>query len=353
MDRRTFLHAVTATAAMAGTAALPNARAATSVAKRISMHIGWPPLAPVGMIFEALKHTNIRQLNGIDATFTLFTDGGPLAEAALSGAVDNIVAGDFTAYNGAAKKAGFKAVMRPFDWRWAVVVQPDFKGTSLADLRGKKLMGPFSGGSWAASLKDIEAAGITDVGKNVTLLNATPADSALALQNKLVDAAVLWDPTLESTIHKGYGKVLHMAEPSEAIGIQVLSADYLLKYGDAGAVQFCKAWLMATWWTSHNGTQAREWFAKDTRLDMGIVEVAQKVDRYLKAPVADIGAIDLEIKPAEIAYSQSIMDYLSKNKFIPKGIAVAPLVDNTYINQARAQIMKGDLPDIKLIKVTT
>ena len=348
MHRRTFMQAA---AVAAGAAAIGPIRATNGAEKRISMHIGWHPLAPVGMIFETLKHTNILDLNGIDATYTLFTDGGPLAEAAIAGSVDNIVAGDFTAYNGASKKPGFKAVMRPFDWRWAVVVRPDFQGTSLADLRGKKLMGPFSGGSWAAALKDIEAAGVADVKSEVTLLNATPADSALALQNKLVDGVVLWDPTLEAALRKGYGKVLHMAAPAEAIGIQVLSERFLSTYGREGAVRFCKAWLMATWWTSHNAAPVREWFAKDTRLDIGIIEVAQKVDRYLKAPVADIATIDLEIKPAEMAYSQSVIDYLTSNKFIPKGISVTPLVDNSYIDEARSQIATGMLPDLGKIKL--
>src|ERR1700722_5775884 len=66
-----------------GAAMLPGAARA---AEPIKVVIGYQSLwAAGGEVVEALRHTNIFELNGISAEFKTFTFGGPLAEAAVAG----------------------------------------------------------------------------------------------------------------------------------------------------------------------------------------------------------------------------------------------------------------------------
>ena len=53
-----------------------------AVAENIKMTIGYQTLwATVGEVFETLRHTNILELNGIEAEFAPFTYGGRSARA--------------------------------------------------------------------------------------------------------------------------------------------------------------------------------------------------------------------------------------------------------------------------------
>jgi ABC-type nitrate/sulfonate/bicarbonate transport system substrate-binding protein len=346
MERRTFLGA--GLTAFAATKVAP-ARAADQGSIRIGYQSLW---APVGMIFEVLRNTNALALNGLDGSFSTFTQGGPLAEALAGRAVDTLSGGDVPVLLGTARRPGTKVVMRCIDWRWAVVVQPDFKGTQLTDLRGRKLGGSFVAGSFVGAMLATQRAGIANPERELQLINLDVAEIASAIQQKLIDAAVVWDPTLERLIATGAGKVLYMSQPNQALGWQSLSDRFLTAYGADGAVRFLKSWMMATWWASNHSEQALAWFNRTSRIDLPILKAAQSSDRYLRAPVADIKGMDLTISADDVSYSQTVVDFLRERKLANQTVDVASLVDMSFAEKAAAEVRRGEHPALADLKVT-
>jgi ABC-type nitrate/sulfonate/bicarbonate transport system substrate-binding protein len=309
-----------------GCAMLPGpARAAEPIKVVIGYQSLW---AGGGEVVEVLRHTNIFELNGIAAEYKTFTFGGPLAEAALAGDIDNVFAAD-------------APVLR---------AMADFQG-GLADLKGKKLSAPFATTTFPRSMKAIEAAGIKQPLQEMTIINQDIAEQTNAMQGHLVDAVTTWDPTMERLVQQKLAKVIWSAPRGENIGMQGFSGKWLQANGNEGAVKFLKAWIMATWWASNHIDQAHEWFAKTSRLPIDLLKVATDFDRNLGAPIADINKVDLTLSDADIASSQDVMTFLYDNKLLNTKIEVKPYFDMGPLNEAAAEIRSGKSPDLKAIKV--
>lgn len=346
MQRRTFLKA--AAGGIAGALASPAlARAQTAP---IKITLGYQSLwAGGGEIFETLRHTNILALHGIEADFKTFTFGGPLGEAAVAGSIDNIFAADAPTLRAAARIPGAKVLHRTHDQRFGIVVRNDFKGTTLADLKGAKLSGPYGTTVFPRSIQAITAAGIDQPFKQINIINQDIAEQAESLKAGLVDAVTTWDPTYERLLQQKIGRLLWQ-DPKGSSGIQGFSGQWLAKNGSEGATRFLKAWIVATWWTSNNLDKAHAWFAQTSRLDANLLKVATDADRYLRAPQKDIKAIDLIIDDAEIADSQKVLDFLREQKLLTTQIDAAAYYDRGPLTLAQKEIAAGQFPDVAKIQ---
>jgi ABC-type nitrate/sulfonate/bicarbonate transport system substrate-binding protein len=319
----------------------------------IKVRIGYQSLyAAGGEIAETLRHTNILELNGIEAEFRTFTFGGPLAEAAVAGDIDNVFAADAPVLRAMARLPGSKVLQFTHDARFGILVRPDFEG-GLADLRGKTLSAPFGTTTFPRAMKAIIAAGVEKPFQDMTLVNQDVAEQTSAIQGKLVDGVTTWDPTLERLIQQKLAKPIWMAPRGENMGMQGFTGKWLEKYGEAGAVRFLKAWIMATWWTSNNIDQAHEWFGKTSRLPPDILKIASDFDRHLAKPIADIKTVDLTLTDSDIASTQGVMDFLLANKLLNAKIDAKSYFDMGPARKAQAEIAAGDFPDLAKIKVVT
>lgn len=319
---------------------------------RIKVTLGYQSLwAGGGSIFETLRHTNILELHGIDASFKTFTFGGPLAEAAVAGAIDNVFAADAPTLRGMARIPGSKVLHRTHDQRFAVVARPDFTG-SLADLKGKRISGPFATTVFPRCVQAILAAGVKEPFKEIRIVNQDVAEQADAMRAGAVDAVTTWDPTLENLIRQKLGRVVWQAPLGAGSGIQGFTGPWLQRYGQDGAVKFLKAWIVATWWTSRNIEQADAWFSKTSRLDASILDVASKADRYLRAPVGEVKALDFLISPQEVQDTQGVLDFLHEQKLLSNRIEAAQFYDMAPLERAQREIAAGDHIDVGRIDIT-
>lgn len=320
---------------------------------KVKMTIGYQALwGTVGEIYESLRHTNILQLNGIDAEFHTFTYGGPLGEAYVAGKVDDVIAADAPVLRAIARRPG-KVINRTHDYRWGVLVRSDVEIKSLADLKGRKLAGPFGTTVFPRTVRKLVEAGIKDPFRELTIINQDVTEQAPALQGKLVDAVVTWPPTMDRLIASGAAKVLYQAQVGEGQGWQAVSEDFLNKYGEDGAVRYLKAWIMAIWWASNNIDQAQEWFAATSRLPVAALKSAQRDDRYLSKPVADIKTIDLYIDERSIADGQAVMDFQVAQRLMSNKMDVSSFIEMKYLKRAQAEIAAGKHPKLTDIRVTT
>jgi len=322
-------------------------------AEPIKMRLGYQSLwAGGGEITEVLRHTNILALNGIEAEFKTFTFGGPLAEAAVAGDIDNVFAADAPVLRAMARMPGSKIFQFTHDARFGVLVRPDFGG-GLADLRGKKLSGPFATTTFPRAIKAIEAAGIAQPFKEITIINQDIAEQTNAMQAKLVDAVTTWDPTMERLMQQKLATPIWIAPRGENMGMQGFSGKWVEKNGEDGVVRFLKAWIMATWWASNNIDKAHAWFGQTSRLSPDLLKVATDFDRYLAKPIDDIKTIDLVISDKDIESTQGVMDFLLANKLLNAKIDAKTYFDMGPARKAQAEVAAGKLPDLAAIKVVT
>ncbi len=347
ITRREFNRAALASAAGASALAVGIPALAS---QKVKMTVGYHSLwATVGEIFETLRHTNILELHGIEATWEKFTYGGPLGEGYVAGKIDNIIAADVPVLRGLARRTG-TVLHRTHDWRFAVVAQPDFKG-GLADLKGKKFAGPFGTTVFPRTVRRFVEAGIKDPFKEITIINQDVAEQANALQGKLVDAVVTWDPTTERLVSQKIGKIIWESQPGDGAGWQGLSAEFIKKHGEDVVVRYLKAWIMATWWASNNLELAHKWFGETSRIGADLLQVSARADRYLKAPTKDIKTMNFELLPTEVASAQEVMDFMLERKLLQNKLEVAPLVDMKYMRKAQADIAAGKHEALSKIKV--
>lgn len=318
----------------------------------VKITLGYQSLwAASGEVYEVLRHTNILELNGIKADFKTFTFGGPLGEAAVAGEIDNIFAADAPVLRAAARLPGSKIFFRTHDARFGILVRPDFQGTSLTDLKGAKLSGPFGTTTFPRAVRAIVAAGIKDPFSEMTIINQDVAEQVNAMQSKLVDAVTTWDPTMQRMLDQKIAKVLWEAPKGENLGMQALSGDWLKAHTERDVINLTKAWIMATWWTSHNLDLAHKWFAETSRLSPGILKIATDYDRNLAKPIEDIKKVDLSISDADIQSTQHVMDFLHERKLLSTKMDVKPYFDMGPLKKAQEEIAQGKLPDLKAIKI--
>ncbi|MGF6976041.1 ABC-type nitrate/sulfonate/bicarbonate transport system substrate-binding protein [Paraburkholderia sp. JPY465] len=321
-----------------------------SAAPPTKIVLGYQALwASGGDIFETLRHTNILQLYGFDAEFKTFTSGPPLGEAAVAGAVDNFYAADAPVLRAASRLPSSKVLARSHDSSYAIVAQPDFHG-GITDLKGKTLSGLFGTTVFPRAIRQITTAGIADPFRQIHIVNQDIPEAAAALQAKQIDATVTWDPMEEKLRRLGY-RSIYDSKPGENFGWLGLTGNWLQKNGDDAAVRFLEAWITAAWWTSNHADEARGWFAKTSGIDRSLLEVADRSDRYLRAPVPDIRQYDFRIDDQTIAGSQSVVDFLVQQKLLPTRIDVKQYVASSYIERAQQAVRDGKTPDLAAIKV--
>ncbi|MFD1330683.1 ABC transporter substrate-binding protein [Methylopila musalis] len=350
MKRRTF-HAGAAAAVGGATLARPSlVRAA---ADPLQIRLGYQTLyGGVGEVFETLRHTNILALHGIEAKFSTFTFGGPLAEAAVAGSIDNISGADAPVLRGSSRVPGTKIFQRTHDFRFAVIGRPDFEG-GLAELKGKRLSGPFGTTVFPRSVRAIVAAGIKEPFKEIRIINQDIAEQADSLKSGLVDAVTTWDPTYERLLQQKIGKEIWTSKVGDGAGYQAVTGPWIKANGDDALVRLLKAWTIATWWTSNNLAQSRGWFGETSRLDASLVAPGAAADRYLRAPVKDAGAIDLTVTPDEIEGTKAVLAFLREQKLLTAEIDAAAFYDNGPQARAQKEIAAGDHIDLAKIAATS
>jgi len=215
----------------------------TSTAHAVTFTIGYQK-GGIPNILKALGTLDRYAAQGIDFKWVLFTAGPPLLEAANAGAVDFGSVGNAPGVFALAGGADLKYVgvsVNHSDSTEAVIVP---KGSSLqqvSDLKGKRI-GVARGSSAHAFLYGVlKSAGLTF--SDVTVVPLLPPDARPAFESGSIDAWVVWDPFLTTTVqatgarilrdHKGLGRgdSYHLvpsrvlSNPDKKKALQVLLAE--------------------------------------------------------------------------------------------------------------------------------
>ncbi len=232
-------------------------RGARAQGAATAIRFGWQPTTTVqAQIAHTLARTDILERNRLAATPTMFSFGPAVNEALLSGAIDVGFIGDMPSVSLTATGAPVTVLGRMSTFRGSILATPASGVKTLADLRGKKLHGPFGSSIYLAALAMLRGAGLQP-GRDVEIVNMGFGDIADALRAGRIEAAFIWDPWIALYAANGLAQVI--ASDTSLTMVVVARNEWLRANGDAGA-RFLRAQKEALLWAALNKARSNAWF---------------------------------------------------------------------------------------------
>lgn len=243
----------------------------------IPIRVGWQPTTTVeAQIAHVLQKTDILERNGLKGQFTMFSFGPAVNEALVSGAIDVGFVGDMPSVSLAAVNAPISVIGRQSVFRGAIVASTKSDIKTLADLKGKKLHGPFGSSIYLAALAMVEKAGLKS-GSDVEMTNMGFADLSDAMRAGKIDAAFVWDPWVENFVEKGLVRVI-----GEDTGLTMVipMRDEFKKANPEAAERFLRAHKEALLFAATNHDLVNKWFQEPDVARQLSLTVIQKTTAF-------------------------------------------------------------------------
>ena len=297
--------------------------------------VGWQTAwATAGQIVETLDHTNITTLHGSNATFRDFLFGPDMIEAGLGGNIDAKTLGIVPVISLLAISDDWTVVCRLIDFSVTTIAREGSGIETFADIKGKKLGVPFgASGAYPYILLRMEENGMTT--NNTTLINVSPAEAIVVLQQGGIDALGTWEPNSTIIESKGLGKVIDEKRYTGFVTVR----KSLVENNPKEVVALIKSLIEANWYVSQNRQQTDEWFAKRSNFDLDLLNKIRIIEPNLNAQ--SIEDISITISPEDIATSQQVADYMFASDLLPRKVNFAERVNFDLARQATEEIRKS------------
>jgi len=253
------------------------------------VRIGWQPTTTVeAQIAHVLQKTDILERNGLKGQFTMFSFGPAVNEALVSGAIDVGFIGDMPSVSLAAVNAPTTVIGRQSVFRGAIIASSTSDIKTLADLKGKRLHGPFGSSIYLAALALLEEAGLKP-GNDVEMTNMGFADLSDALRSGKIDAAFVWDPWVENFVEKGLVRVIG---EDKGLTMVIPMRDEFKKANPEAPERFLRAHKEALLFAASNHDLVNKWFQEPElarQLSLGVIQKTTAFDPQWGAKsIADI-----------------------------------------------------------------
>lgn len=172
---------------------------------------------------------------GVDVNVVEFDSGKDVNSALVSGSIDFGLMGSTAATLGIANGIDIEMI-----WIHKVIgkveslaVKNSANINSVSDLKGKKIAAPFASTAHYSLLNALKLNNISE--EDVTLLDMQPNDIYAAWQRGDIDAAYIWQPTLDNLLKDG--KILISSEDMAEKGVitsdvEVVRKEFSKKYPD-------------------------------------------------------------------------------------------------------------------------
>jgi sulfonate transport system substrate-binding protein len=226
-----------------------------------------------------------------------FTSGPPILEAASSGSVDIGGVGDAPPVFAASGGEGVVVVGArevPSGDQDAVIVPKGSSITSISQLKGKKIA--YGSGSSAnyQLLTVLAAAGLTT--KDVDLVNLQPAEALAALTSGAVDAWDIWPPYVQQVVAQDGAKVLaEGTQYGSPYSFEVASKSAVANPAKAAAIEDYLTILDKAYvWAEKNPDAWGAAWAKAAGLPTSVTDAAAKVDYTVPVPITSAVTASLQ-----------------------------------------------------------
>lgn len=263
--------------------------------------------AQVGLVFE---RTDILAKNGFGAHVRAMGTGRELKTALVSGQADIIITSqtNFVVLRGSGYE-GYAIQSLGEAGRLALVVLPDSKIKSLADLKGKTVATIFGTSihqplmEWIKTEKLEGSIKVVDIASQAAMLGSLRAGA--------IDAVMTWDPFLAQGLNKNMFKSIK----EQYFDLITVASKKVASDKDV-LIRYEQATKDALVYLSQNKAQVNAWFAQMSKLDIKSVDDASKLNRnYIINKASDI---NLKLSAEYQKRLESEARFLYEAKSIPQ-----------------------------------
>jgi ABC-type nitrate/sulfonate/bicarbonate transport system substrate-binding protein len=301
------------------------------------IRLGWQTAwATQGQIIQSLMHTNIPQLYDSKIIFSSYLYGPPLNEAALGDAIDCTNSGIVPTINLLAKSDDWIIVGRQVDFPVAIVARKDSGIRAVSDLRGKKFGVPLAGGSHPYALARLHDNGLSEGGgpDGVQVINLAPSEHLLAMDQAVVDAVAVWEPTITILLDKG----ATIIDQDRYVGFIAVRKSLAGKSPDA-IVALLKSYIEANYYVATHRDQTDQWFADAAHMSLDLVRRLMVIDPNVNAKSID--QIEIGLDDNRIAKTQQVADVMYQLKLIDRPLKISERVDTSYLERAIRELRES------------
>jgi sulfonate transport system substrate-binding protein len=264
--------------------------------------------------------------DGITFEAVKFIAGPPIIEAFAGDRIDFGLTGDQPALLARANNIDIKAIGVPLSGpkSLALVVPTGSKITKIKDLKGKKV--GVTVGSVAHHLLYLylQKNGLKPT--DVKLVNLLPPDIKTSIEQKVIDAAVTWDPWVSIMEDEKSARQI-----ADATGLK-LNANVILVSGKFAAAHpdLVKRVLKVL-------VKSEKWIKKNPEEAITISAKATGNKREIQAKSFAKLNYDIRLTPEVIKSFEQTASFLRESKVLRKDVDVKNLVDASYLKAIGAQ----------------
>ena len=238
-------------------ASLAVGNAAAQEKKKI--RIGWQPTAIISaQIAQAMMKTDIMERNGLIGEHTMFTLGPPLNEGLVSNAIDVGYVGDMPAIAMATAGAPTLVIGRQTLFRAGLLSSTRTNIKVPADLRGKKIYGPYGTSAFLSTQGILQQAKLTP-GKDVEMVNLAFGEILNALNAGRIDNFYMWEPWVTFFEKNNLARVVGQ---DPAILLVILMREDFYRNNPDLVERFLKAHKEAMLFCAQNQSTCNKWVLK-------------------------------------------------------------------------------------------
>jgi len=264
--------------------------------------------------------------DGITFEPRLFVSGPPIIEAFAGGRIDFGLTGDQPALLARANNIDIKAVGVPISGGkgLSLLVPPDSTAKNISDLKGKKI--GVTVGSVAHHFLFIllKNAGLKPA--DIQLVNLSPPDIKLALEQRNIDAGIPWDPWLSILEEEHSARSLVTAEGiKDNANVILVSGQFAKDYPDV-VERILKIFLRAEAFIKEHPQEAITIISKATGYPPNVVA------RYITHQ-----SYDVRLTPTVINSFELTTSFLRDSGVLRREVSISDLVDASFLNHIGAQ----------------
>ena len=296
-------------------------------------------------IAHVMQKTDILERNGLKGQFTMFSFGPAVNEALVSGAIDVGFIGDMPSVSLAAVNAPTTVIGRQSVFRGAIIASAKSDIKTLADLKGKKLHGPFGSSIYLGALALIEKAGLKP-GSDVEMINMGFADLSDALRSGKIDAAFVWDPWVENFVEKGLVRVVG---EDTSLTMVIPMRDEFKKANPGAPERLLRAHKEALLFAASNHDLVNKWFQEPElarQLSSAVIQKTTAFDPQWSAK--STGDIRVSFSESELARYIGLGARAHELKIYPASPAVQQKLDLLAAKKVDAESWNFDTSSVKL-----
>ncbi len=276
---------------------------------------------------------------GLDVEILQFSDGPLLHQALSAGQLDMAYIGSPPVYHWFSQGLDSRILAKVNYGQASVITRKDSGINSISDLHGKKLAGVKKGSGMDVLLRGyiLGESGKMNADKDLDVISMPPGNMDASVEQKVVDAAFVWEPFTTRSLFRGNTKILMdmNKEVPKYPWYVVMAMPDTLKNKRSAVVKALRAHKRAVEFLNSSPEAGNEIIAAAFKLGDVEDEKGNKhnANEMVNAARTRMGW-EYELKNDDIKFVQRLMNYSYNLGYIKKELKVGDIVDTTYMTEA-------------------